>query len=152
MLLCNTWNHLTVCKKIALVCLKCYLRTIHFQIIYIYIYIYTKNLTLNNPEGLVCHKTQLTYTFIWVKIHAEKVALFCLKCYLHTIHLQIIYIYIYIKDFAINNPQGLACHKTQPTYIFIWVMVHGEKDTKILWWQKEYEFSEWMLVLYSAIF
>ena len=25
-----------------------------------------------------------------------------------------IYIYIYIKDLALNNPQGLTCHKTLP--------------------------------------
>ena len=31
--------------------------------------------------------------------------------YLQTIHLEIVYVYIYIyKDLALNNPQGLICH------------------------------------------
>ena len=34
-------------------------------------------------------------------------------CYLRPIHLEIIYIYIYILDLELNNPQKLICHKPQ---------------------------------------
>ena len=47
------------------------------------------------------------------------------KMLLQAIRLQIIYIYIYVyicmhvriykQDLALNNLQGLICHKTQPT-------------------------------------
>ena len=71
MLNSNNWNHLTMCKQMSSGLLKeCYLQTIYLQIthththththiyIYIYIYIYIQDSAFNNPQGLICHKTQ----------------------------------------------------------------------------------------------
>ena len=41
-----------MCKQMSSDSLYCSQQTIRLQIIYIY------NLALNNPQGLICHKTQ----------------------------------------------------------------------------------------------
>ncbi len=48
------------------------------------------NLALNNPQRLICHKTQLNQI------------------------IDIIYIYMFKEDLALNNLQWLMCHKTKP--------------------------------------
>ena len=49
---------------------------------------YKEDLALNNPQWLICHKTQ-----------PEQI-------------LQIQYIYMYKEDLTLNNLQWLICHKT----------------------------------------
>ena len=49
----NTWNHLTVCKKVSLGSFKNVIK-IYLQILYIYIYIYKEDLVLNNLQWLIC--------------------------------------------------------------------------------------------------
>ena len=55
------------------------------------IYMYKADLTLNNLQCLICHKTKLNHIYI--------------------------YIYIYKEISALNNLQWLICHKTQPNKI-----------------------------------
>ena len=52
----NTWNHLTVCKKLAQARLKLS-STNHLQIIYL-IYMHIQYLALNNLHWLISHKTK----------------------------------------------------------------------------------------------
>ena len=68
--------------------------------------IYGQDLALNNPQWLICHKTQpnpnLPYT--------NSLPLPCggvLNMYIYLMD-------IYGQDLALNNPQWLICHKTQP--------------------------------------
>ena len=81
----NIWNHVTVCKKttglLRMLSTKC-LQIIHIQ------YMYKEDLTLNNLKGSV--------------IKSNKSYLIC------------------IEDLALNNPQGLIYHKTQPNLIYMY--------------------------------
>ena len=50
---------------------------------------YTEDLTLNNLQWLICHKTPTKPNHIYL-------------------------IYMYKEDLALNNLQWLTCHKTEP--------------------------------------
>ena len=54
----NTWNNLTVCKRISFSSFKNICQNVLTNHIYIYIYIYREYLALNNLEWLICHKTK----------------------------------------------------------------------------------------------
>ena len=41
------------------------------------------------------------------------------KIYLQIIYIQHKYIYVYKQDLALNNLQGLICHKTQQNQLFV---------------------------------
>ena len=56
----NTWNNLTVCKKLAQNRLK-YYQKMCLQIIYI-IYMYKQDLALNNWQWLIFHKIKQNQT------------------------------------------------------------------------------------------
>ena len=68
----NTLNHLTVCKKKkrAQVCLRMLsTKCVYKSYVYL-IYMYKENLSLNNLQWLICHKTQpyqtnLAFHFYW---------------------------------------------------------------------------------------
>ena len=53
----NTWNHLTVSKKMSFGSFKNVINKMYLQIIYL-IYIYEKNLPLNNLQWFICCKSK----------------------------------------------------------------------------------------------
>ena len=57
MLHSSSWNHLTVWKQMSFGLFQMLLTNYSQIIIYIYIYIYKEDLTLNNPQEFICHKT-----------------------------------------------------------------------------------------------
>ena len=59
---------------------------------------YKQDLALNDPKGLICHKTQPNQ-----KYYPQNVL---------TNHIKLIY--MYKQDLALNDPKELICHKTQP--------------------------------------
>ena len=59
----NTWNHLTVQKRAQAHLRILSTKFIHKSYIYL-VYMYKQDLTLNNLQGLICHKTQLNETYI----------------------------------------------------------------------------------------
>ena len=54
-----TQNQLTVCKKMSSSSFENFIYKMCLQIIYL-IYMYKEDLSLNNLQGLICHKTQPT--------------------------------------------------------------------------------------------
>ena len=60
----NTWNHFTVCKQMSSCSLK-KLCTNYSLKNYIQ-YVYEQDLALNNPQWLICHKTQLNHSSLGV--------------------------------------------------------------------------------------
>ena len=79
-------------KKWTRAHLKSYLQNVFRN--YILIYMYKKDLALNNPQWLRCHKTQTKPNPIYL-------------------------IYMYKEDLALNNLQLSICHETQPNQIYI---------------------------------
>ena len=62
----NIQNHLTVCKKNDLSLIKkCYQQNVFTNNIYL-IHMYKEELVLNNPQYLICHKTQSNQTVCWI--------------------------------------------------------------------------------------
>ena len=51
----NTWNHLTVCKRMSLISFKCYRQNVFTSHIYL---IYKEDLALNNLQWLICYQTK----------------------------------------------------------------------------------------------
>ena len=45
------------------------------------------------------------------------------------------YIYIYKQDFALNNPQGLICHKTQSNLLYVYnAFLKGDQWVGFWFW------------------
>ena len=88
--------------------------------IYIYICIYEQKLELNNPQELICYKTQTNHPIYSVNIYL--------------IYFFLMYVW-YIRHVS-NNPQALTCPKTQtnhPTHLvnriyfflmYVWYIRH----------------------------
>ena len=77
------------------------------EIIYL-TYMYKKDLTWNNLQGLMCHKTKLNQTRNYLTVW-KKWAQACLKMLSKKTYL----IYMYKEDLAWNNQQGLICDKAK---------------------------------------
>ena len=69
----NTWNHLTVCKKMSSGSFK-NIKKMCLQIIYL-IYMYKEDLALNNLQWLICHKTQTNQIIYLIYMYKEDLAL-----------------------------------------------------------------------------
>ena len=52
----NTWNHLTVRKRMSLGSFKDVINKMYLKIIYIQ-HVYKEDLAINNLQWLICHKT-----------------------------------------------------------------------------------------------
>ena len=81
----NPWNHLNACKQMSTSSFKeDYLYTIYFQIMY------KQDTTLNNPQWLICHTTQITNNiYLSISFYLSLSLSFSLSLSLS------IYIYIY---------------------------------------------------------
>ena len=106
----NTWNHLNVCAQMSSGFFRKMLPTNNS----LKNHMYKPDLALNNPQWLICHKTQLTNIFIYHDT-CSKELFYCCHSGILSLHLYLspppffLLIFLYWYLLALSSSSSFTC-------------------------------------------